>query len=136
VSIALPWPWRGRGVKAHDDEGRLNPAPGAGALADARFGGDRDDGPAPWELVYVAGTIEEAYIVKGALEAADVPAVLRYEALGRVMGPLTMHGVDVLVPRVLADRARDVLDGSGEAAPHRHRRRHRGRSDPDAGALK
>ncbi len=105
-------------------------APGDAAVPDARFGG-RDDEPAEWVSVYVAATLEQAHVIKGALEAADVPAVLRYESLGMVVAAaLTIRGVDVLVPRALEDHARAVLGGAGAPdGPGSRRRRRGGRSE-------
>lgn len=101
MSLSLHWPWRRAGA--------AKPRDPAGDVADTAFGG-RDDEPAEWVTVYNAATLEEAYIVKGALAAADIPALLRYEAVGRLYGTLTLGGVDLRVPRTLEERARAVLD--------------------------
>jgi YD repeat-containing protein len=80
----------------------------AAPLAEVRFGPE-DDEPAPWVVVYVAATPEEAAIVRGALTAEDIPTALRYDSLGRLTGVLTLGGVEVLVPRALEDRAREII---------------------------
>jgi hypothetical protein len=78
-------------------------------VADARFGGGDDDEEAPWVTVYWAAGFEEAHIVRGALESAGIPAMLRAESA--VYGSTALIGVQVQVPRPLQDRARDVLAG-------------------------
>jgi hypothetical protein len=110
VTITLPWPWRRRrdDEPAADETGRAEDEP----LTDARFGGG-DDEPAAWVTVYNAANLEEAHIVKGALEAADIPAVLRYESVSRLYATITLGGVDVQVPRTLADRARELVATGG-----------------------
>lgn len=62
------------------------------------------------ELVTVEGGLE-ADIVKSKLESFSIPALLRYEAAGRIFG-ITMDGlgkVKILVPRELLEEARQVL---------------------------
>ncbi len=62
------------------------------------------------ELVTVAGGLE-ADIVKSKLESFSIPALLRYEAAGRIFG-ITMDGlgkVKILVSRGLLEEARQVL---------------------------
>jgi hypothetical protein len=76
-------------------------------VADTRFGGDDDDDRAPWVTVYWANGYEEAHIVRGALEAEGIPAMLRAESA--VYGSTALGGVKVQVPRALEDRARQVL---------------------------
>jgi hypothetical protein len=58
----------------------------------------------------------QAEIIKGKLEANDIPALLEYESLGPVLG-LTVDGlgeVRVLVPKDKADAARALLEESEE----------------------
>lgn len=62
------------------------------------------------ELVTVEGGLE-ADIVKSKLESFSIPALLRYEAAGRIFG-ITMDGlgkVKILVSRGLLEEARQVL---------------------------
>ena len=64
--------------------------------------------------VYVAVGQPEAEIIKGRLENEGIPAVLRYESAGLIYG-ITVDGlgqVEVQVPSVLADKARQILKGN------------------------
>jgi hypothetical protein len=74
--------------------------------AQATFGGGEDE-PDPWVTVYWATGYEEAYIVRGALEAEGIPALLSAESA--VYGSTALAGVKVRVPLPLEDRAREVL---------------------------
>jgi len=59
-----------------------------------------------------------AQIYKAKLEAADIPVLLKYEAIGPVIG-ITYDGlgaVHILVPHEYVDEARELLDES-EALP-------------------
>jgi hypothetical protein len=50
-------------------------------------------------------------MLKGKLESEGIPAILRYESVGHVMG-ITFDGlgqVQVMVPRALAEEAENVL---------------------------
>lgn len=75
-------------------------------------------GKTPWEVVYVAANRMEAEVVRGHLEAEDIPVVLSGEAAGTVFGLTTgpLARVEVLVPAPLAERARAVLDESQQPA--------------------
>ena len=62
-------------------------------------------------LVYISQGPLQAEVMKGKLEAAGIPVLLRYEAIGRILG-LTVDGlgrVEVLVPLEFEEAARDVL---------------------------
>lgn len=66
--------------------------------------------------VYTTAGLLQAEIIKGKLEANDIPALLEYESLGPVLG-LTVDGlgeVRVLVPKDKADAARALLEESEE----------------------
>lgn len=68
--------------------------------------------------VYVAQGHMEAQVIRTKLESAGIPALLKYESVGLVMG-LTFDGlgeVQVLVPAVFADEAIQLLEAadSGE----------------------
>jgi hypothetical protein len=66
--------------------------------------------------VYTAAGLLQAAVVKGKLEANDIPVLLEYESLGPVMG-LTINGlgeVRVLVPEDKAEAARALLEESEE----------------------
>lgn len=79
--------------------------------AQARFGGD--DEPTEWVPVYWASAIEEAHIVRGVLEAEDIPAVLKHES--RVaFGSAAVGGAQVLVPKPLEERALEILADEDE----------------------
>ena len=61
--------------------------------------------------VYTALGRMEAEIVRGRLEAEQIPAILAYESVGQVFG-LTMDGlgqVQVKVPEQFAAAARDII---------------------------
>jgi len=67
--------------------------------------------------VCVTSGLLQAEIVKGKLEANDIPVLLEYESLGPVMG-LTLDGlgqVRVLVPEDKAETARTLLEESEES---------------------
>ena len=58
----------------------------------------------------------EAEIVRGRLEAEQIPAMLAYESVGQVFG-LTMDGlgqVQVKVPEQLAEAARAIIGGESD----------------------
>lgn len=66
--------------------------------------------------VCVTSGLLQAEIVKGKLEANDIPVLLEYESLGPVMG-LTLDGlgqVRVWVPEDKAETARTLLEESEE----------------------
>ncbi len=65
-----------------------------------------------FKTVYTATSQPEAYIVKGRLESAEIPVLLKYESAGLVYG-ITVDGlgkVDVQVPESLVDRATAILN--------------------------
>ena len=67
--------------------------------------------------VYIANGQIEAQIIKGRLESAGIPALLRYESAGIVYG-ITINGmgqVEIQVPSSLAREAKVILapDGHG-----------------------
>ena len=66
--------------------------------------------------VYTALGRMEAEIVRGRLEAEQIPAMLAYESVGQVFG-LTMDGlgqVQVKVPEQLAEAARAIIGGESD----------------------
>jgi hypothetical protein len=72
-------------------------------------------------VIYVSQGPLAAEVAKGKLESLGISAMLRYEAIGRVLG-LTVDGlgrVEVLVSAAEADQAREALkempDGLDEA---------------------
>jgi hypothetical protein len=65
--------------------------------------------------VYKACGQPEAEIVRGRLEIEGILALLKYESIGSVYG-LTVDGlgqVEVQVPSRFADRAREVIESTG-----------------------
>jgi hypothetical protein len=71
--------------------------------------------------VYVSQGMLPAEVVRAKLESAGIPVLLKYEAIGQIIG-LTVDGlgrVDVLVPEEYADDAEYLLqeeasDAEGE----------------------
>ena len=62
-------------------------------------------------VVYVSQGPLTAEVIRAKLESANIPVLLRYEAIGRVLG-LTVDGlgrVEVWVPRDLEGEARELL---------------------------
>jgi len=58
----------------------------------------------------------EAQIIKGRLESEGIPVLLSYESAGLVYG-LTVNGlgeVKIMVPKRLAEEAKEILEISGE----------------------
>ncbi|MCU0510200.1 MAG: DUF2007 domain-containing protein [Anaerolineae bacterium] len=67
--------------------------------------------------IYQCQGIFEAEVVKSKLEANGIPALLKYETAGLVIG-ITVDGlgrVEVQVPAELAEEALDVLADTGDA---------------------
>jgi hypothetical protein len=67
--------------------------------------------------VFEAQGMLEAEVIKSKLDAAGIPALLRYESTGLVFG-LTVGGqgrVDVQVPEELAEQAEALILEEGEA---------------------
>lgn len=70
------------------------------------------------ELITVEGMME-AEIIKSQLDSFEIPNMLKFEAVGRVMG-ITMNGlgkVQVMVPPEYLERAREILDAEAEPPP-------------------
>ena len=64
-----------------------------------------------WEVVYETDGQLQAELLRGLLEAQEIPVVLSQEGIGRVygltVGPLAI--VQILVPGSKVERARDIL---------------------------
>lgn len=61
--------------------------------------------------VYTTQGLLRANVIRGALESAGIPVMLRYESLGPTIG-LTVDGigrVEIRVPEEWEDEARDLL---------------------------
>ncbi|MBI5653724.1 MAG: DUF2007 domain-containing protein [Chloroflexi bacterium] len=70
----------------------------------------------PFVVVYVAQGMLIAEMIKSKLESAGIPAMLKYESVGRVLG-LTIDGlgeVRVLVARENENDARALLEKNVE----------------------
>ncbi len=112
MSISVPWGARvpGRPARRWLARARAAARRGRGAVAVAAFGGsgDRD---AEWVTVYVASGVEQAHIIRAALLAEDIPAIVARQELPNLYGSALVWGVEVRVPRLLADRAAQVIEG-------------------------
>ena len=87
---------------------RVQPAPAEATEASATTGGSTPQEPV---VVWRAANPMEAQIVKGRLQSAGIPAIVRGEAMGRIYG-FVYGGLaerDVLAPGPLAETARSVL---------------------------
>lgn len=62
------------------------------------------------ETIYEAPDPPTAHLIRGALEAEDIPSFLRGESLAGAIGelPVTMRRVQVQVAPELAERAREI----------------------------
>ncbi len=61
--------------------------------------------------VYIAHGMLRAMVIRGALESAGIPVMLKYESLGPTLG-ITVDGlgkVEILVPVEWAEEARQLL---------------------------
>jgi hypothetical protein len=76
-------------------------------------GGDLEQEPV---VVWEAANLMEAAVVKGRLESAGIPAIVRGEALGAIYGLTTgsLAAADVLVPAALAEKALALLHDEAE----------------------
>jgi hypothetical protein len=64
-----------------------------------------------WVTVHRTNGVPEAEILKNMLESYGIPARLRYEAYGKILG-MTSDGLgvaEILVPAVRAEEARKIL---------------------------
>jgi hypothetical protein len=75
--------------------------------AAAGFGGGDREGE--YVTVYRAGSMEEAYIVRGRLASEGVPALVRRNTLGSLYPVAALSGTEVQVPRLLRDEALAIL---------------------------
>jgi len=77
------------------------------------------DGEADLIVVYTSQGPLAAEVAKSKLEAAGIPALLRYEAIGRILG-LTVDGlgqVEVLVSATHEAEARELLQEMDDLRP-------------------
>lgn len=69
------------------------------------------DNPANFVKIATVQGLLVANVLKSHLESEGIPAILRYESVGNVMG-ITVDGigkVHVMVPEHLADEAREII---------------------------
>ena len=66
--------------------------------------------------VYTSNGPLAAEVVKGRLESAGIPAMLKYESVGRTMGLIVdgLGEVQVLVPKEREQEARELLAGNSQ----------------------
>jgi hypothetical protein len=72
------------------------------------------------ETVYTCQGLLQANVIRGALESAGIPVILKYESIGPTIG-LTVDGlgrVEVRVPSKWAAEARDLLTGEPRHGEH------------------
>ena len=70
--------------------------------------------------VYVTQGLLQANVIRGALESAGIPAILKYESIGPTIG-LTIDGigrVEIRVPMKWEKEARDLLTGEPRHGEH------------------
>ncbi|MEZ4637490.1 MAG: DUF2007 domain-containing protein [Caldilineaceae bacterium] len=74
-----------------------------------RTGGSGEQEPV---VVWQAANLMEAHVVKGRLVSEGIPAIVSGESLGRIYGLTAgrLASTDVLVPALLADKARQILE--------------------------
>jgi len=63
-------------------------------------------------VVRIARGEAEASIIKSHLECEEIPVMLQFESVGRVLG-LTVDGlgeIKILVPRGLVDKAKEIIE--------------------------
>jgi len=74
-----------------------------------RTGGSGDREPV---VVWEAANLMEAQVVKGRLISEGIPAIVRGESLGQIYGLTAgwLATTDVLVPALLAEKARQILE--------------------------
>lgn len=79
------------------------------STASTTTGGGSDSEPV---VVWEAANLMEAQVVKGRLESAGIPAIVRGETAGSVFGLTTggLAAVEVLAPAPLADKAIQILN--------------------------
>jgi len=70
-------------------------------------------GESEWEVVYETQGMFQAELLRGLLEAQEIPVVLSQEGVGRVYALTvgTLGRVEILVPLSKIELARQILDG-------------------------
>jgi hypothetical protein len=70
--------------------------------------------------VYISQGMLPAEVVRGKLEYAGIPSLLKYEAIGQIIG-LTVDGlgrVEVQVPEEFAEEAERLLEEEADSSPN------------------
>lgn len=96
--------WLSRRSRADDKPNVETESQGA-----TRTGGSGDREPV---VVWEAANLMEAQVVKGRLNSEGIPAIVRGESLGQIYGLTAgrLATTDVLVPALLAEKARQILE--------------------------
>ena len=123
TSIGIPWQiWpRVGSLRLGSLRRRLTREPeapnvGDREAADADTAEDTEErsggggGESPYVTVYVATSMEVAYLALGRLQSEDIPAMIRRDTFSSLYAPV-VRGFEVQVPRTLAERAEEVLEG-------------------------
>jgi hypothetical protein len=104
MAVAAEWlvGWLRRGAQRPLDVAQ------DGAKATTTTGGDLNQEPV---IVWEAANLLEAQVVKGRLESAGIPAIIRSETLGAIYGLTTggLAAAHVLAPAALAEKALTLL---------------------------
>ena len=82
---------------------------GAESKSATRTGGSGEQEPV---VVWEAANLMEAQVVKGRLISEGIPAIVRGESLGQIYGLTAgkLASTDVVVPALLAEKARQILE--------------------------
>lgn len=68
-----------------------------------------------WVKIGSFSDLQTAYIIKGALEAEDIPAMIPSDTMTTVYPTLPCFAVEIMVPEEFAERANDVLKANNLA---------------------
>lgn len=98
--------WLGRRSETQEESAAVEQEQ---ASTTTRTGGSGGRAPV---VVWEAANLMEAQIVKGRLVSEGIPATLRGESLGQIYGLTSgkLASTDVLVPALLAEKARQILE--------------------------
>jgi hypothetical protein len=79
-----------------------------------------DDEMDRWVVLTTYGTVHEAYVIRSALEASDIPCLMPEEHTAGARSELViaMQGVRVMVPASELERARDLLRSGDPRRAH------------------
>ena len=105
--------WLGRRDQANEDapgnESGSSESVETESKGATRTGGSGDQEPV---VVWEAANLMEAQVVKGRLISEGIPAIVRGESLGHIYGLTAgkLASTDVLVPALLAEKAKQILE--------------------------